>query len=234
MKRIVAGRGDLTQVVAGREGAVALGFDDDAADGGVPGQPVEFRLQRIYKFARERVHGAGAVEREEGDATLVAAEKHGFVGGSGHGGILWEATRGVMPVMSPAELIEFLDEHFPQAAHLGLAIEHLDDKTIRLRLPTHERHLRPGGTISGPTLMWLVDCGFYLLILGQLGPVALAVTTSLNINFMRKPEPADLIGEGRLMKLGKTLAVGDFTIWSDGKPEPVAHATVTYAIPRKA
>ena len=72
-----------------------------------------------------------------------------------------------MPVMSPAELMDFLAEHFPQAAHLGLAIEHLDDRTIRLRLPTHERHLRPGGTISGPTLMWLVDCGFYLLILGH-------------------------------------------------------------------
>jgi uncharacterized protein (TIGR00369 family) len=138
-----------------------------------------------------------------------------------------------MLVMSPAELQAFLAEHFPQAGHLDLRIEHLDDKTIRVRLPAHERHLRPGGTISGPTLMWLVDCSFYLLILGQLGPVALAVTTNLNINFMRKPEPVDVIGEGRLMKLGKTLAVGDFTIWSDGAAEPVAHATVTYAIPPK-
>lgn len=138
-----------------------------------------------------------------------------------------------MPVMTPAELLKFLDEHFPQSGHLGLAIEHLDDRTIRLRLPTHERHLRPGGTISGPTLMWLADCGFYLLILGQLGPVALAVTTNLNINFMRKPAATDLIGEGRLLKLGKTLAVGDFTIWSEGEAEPVAHATLTYAIPPK-
>lgn len=138
-----------------------------------------------------------------------------------------------MPVMSPADLLKFLEENFPQAGHLDLAIEYLDDKTIRVRLPTHERHLRPGGTISGPTLMWLTDCSFYLLILAQLGPVALAVTTNLNINFMRKPEPADLIGEGRLLKLGKTLAVGDFTIWSDGVQEPVAHATVTYAIPPK-
>lgn len=138
-----------------------------------------------------------------------------------------------MPVMSPAALLEFLKEHFPQAAHLGLAIDHLDDETIRVRLPSHERHLRPGGTISGPTLMWLVDCGFYLLLMGRLGPVAAAVTINLNINFMRKPEPVDLIGEGRLMKLGKTLAVGDFTIWSDGVEEPVAHATLTYAIPPK-
>ena len=108
-----------------------------------------------------------------------------------------------MPVMTPADLHKFLDGPFPAGGHLGLAIEHLDDATIRVRLPTHERHLRPGGTVSGPTLMWLVDCGFYLLLLGRLGPVALAVTTNLNINFMRKPEPADLIGEGRLMKLGK-------------------------------
>jgi uncharacterized protein (TIGR00369 family) len=136
-----------------------------------------------------------------------------------------------MPVMTPADLMKFLDEHFPQAANQGLAIEHLDDTTIRVRLPADERHLRPGGTIAGPTLIWLVDLGFYLLLLGRLGPVAQAVTTNLNINFMRKPEPADLIGEGRLMKLGRSLAVGDFTIWSEGRTEPVAHATVTYSIP---
>ena len=136
-----------------------------------------------------------------------------------------------MPLMTPAELHKFVEEHFPQAAHLDLRIEHLDDTTIRVRLPTQERHLRPGGTVSGPTLVWLVDLSFYLLIMGRLGPVAMAVTTNLNINFMRKPEPADLLGEGRLMKLGRSLAVGDFTIWSEGKKDPVAHATVTYSIP---
>jgi len=219
--------------MAGREGAVTLRLDDDAANLLVLGEPVEFRLQRVYKLARECVHCLGAVERQDGDAAFVAAQQDRFVGGSGHASILWEEGSAVMPVMSPADLLKFLDEHFPQAAHLGLAIDHLDDEKIRVRLPTHERHLRPGGTISGPTLMWLVDCGFYLLLLGRLGPVALAVTTNLNINFMRKPEPADLIGEGRLMKLGKTLAVGDFTIWSAGVKEPVAHATVTYAIPPK-
>jgi len=138
-----------------------------------------------------------------------------------------------MPVMTPAELTVFLEKEFPQAASAGMAIEHLDDTVIRLRLPTQENNLRPGGTVSGPTLMWFADCGFYLLILGQLGPVALAVTTNLNINFMRKPVLGDLIGEGRLLKLGKSLAVGDFTIWSAGKKEPVAHATMTYSIPPK-
>jgi len=139
-----------------------------------------------------------------------------------------------MPLMTPGELIAFLETEFPQAAQAGMKIEHLDDKVIRLRLPTGEKDLRPGGTVSGPTLMWFADCGFYLLILAQLGPVALAVTTNLNINFMRKPEPGDLIGEGRLMKLGRSLAVGDFTIWSDGKKEPVAHVTLTYSIPPKS
>ena len=135
-----------------------------------------------------------------------------------------------MPVMTPADLHQFLKQHFPQAPP-GISVESVDDTVIRIRQTTEDRHLRPGGTISGPTLMAMVDCGFYLLLLAQLGPVALAVTTNLNINFMRKPEPGDLLGEGRLLKLGKTLAVGDFTIWSEGLPEPVAHATVTYAIP---
>jgi uncharacterized protein (TIGR00369 family) len=137
-----------------------------------------------------------------------------------------------MPVLTPADLHKFLAEQFPQVAHFDLQVEHLDDTTIRIRLPNHERNLRPGGTVSGPTLVWLADLGFYLLIMGQLGPVAQAVTTNLNINFLRKPEPADLIGEGRLMKLGRSLAVGDFTIRSEGSEEPVAHATLTYSLPR--
>jgi uncharacterized protein (TIGR00369 family) len=137
-----------------------------------------------------------------------------------------------MPVMTPDDLHRFLKEEFPQAPP-GISVESVDDTTIRIRQVTEDRHLRPGGTISGPTLMAMVDCGFYLLLLARLGPVALAVTTNLNINFMRKPDPGHLVGEGRLLKLGKTLAVGDFTIWNEGEKDPVAHATVTYSIPPK-
>ena len=137
-----------------------------------------------------------------------------------------------MPVMTPDDLHRFLKEEFPQAPP-GITVESVDDTTIRIRQVTEDRHLRPGGTISGPTLMAMVDCGFYLLLLSRLGPVALAVTTNLNINFMRKPEPGHLVGEGRLLKLGKSLAVGDFTIWNEGETDPVAHATVTYSIPPK-
>jgi len=135
-----------------------------------------------------------------------------------------------MPVMTPDDLHRFLEEEFPQVPP-GISFDSVDDTTIRVRQKTLDSHLRPGGTISGPTLMAMVDCGFYLLLLARLGPVAMAVTTNLNINFMRKPEPGDLVGEGRLLKLGKTLAVGDFTIWNAGQDDPVAHATVTYAIP---
>jgi uncharacterized protein (TIGR00369 family) len=137
-----------------------------------------------------------------------------------------------MPAMTIPELKKFIAEHFPLPP-ADVDIEHLDDTTIRVRQKMHDRNLRPGGTIAGPTLMAMVDFGFYLLLLGRLGPVAHAVTTNLNINFMRKPEPVDLLGEGRLLKLGKSLAVGDFTVWSDGQKEPVAHATVTYSIPPK-
>jgi uncharacterized protein (TIGR00369 family) len=134
--------------------------------------------------------------------------------------------------MTPEELQRFLETEFPQAP-AGITIDSVDDTTIRVRQKTLDQHLRPGGTVSGPTLMAMVDFSFYLLLLSRLGPVAMAVTTNLNINFMRKPDPGHLIGEGRLMKLGKTLAVGDFTIWNEGEKDPVAHATLTYAIPPK-
>ncbi|MDP3546117.1 MAG: PaaI family thioesterase, partial [Phreatobacter sp.] len=94
------------------------------------------------------------------------------------------------------------------------------------------RQLLPGGTISGPTMMTLADTGLYVAILASIGPVALAVTTNLNINFLRKPDQRDLLAECRLVKLGKRLAVGEVSIWSEGDEEElVAHATGTYSIP---
>ena len=131
-----------------------------------------------------------------------------------------------------AEMLEaFNREHFPQINHMNLKVDHIDDSSIRVHMLTGDRHLRPGGTVSGPTMMELADAGMYLLLLAQIGPVALAVTTSLNINFLRKPEPGTLRAEGRLLKLGKTLAIGEFSLFSGDMEEPVAHATATYAIP---
>lgn len=132
--------------------------------------------------------------------------------------------------MSAAEVAAFLDREFPQIAPMALRIAALEPGFAQVRMPHHERNLRPGGTISGPTMMALADASAYVLLLGMLGPVALAVTTNLNINFLRRPEPADLACEARLLKLGRRLAVLEERIYAGGA-EPVAHVTATYSIP---
>ena len=136
-----------------------------------------------------------------------------------------------MPRMTAQELEEFLYFHFPDSAHRAITVERVDEMYAQLRMRFGESLLRPGGTISGPSLMALSDTAMYLALLGMIGPVALAVTTNLNINFLRKPAQTDLIAECRLLKLGKRLAVGEVRIYSEGDAEPVAHATVTYSIP---
>ncbi|MBI1320295.1 MAG: hotdog fold thioesterase [Candidatus Hydrogenedens sp.] len=133
--------------------------------------------------------------------------------------------------MNAEDLIAFLRSHFPSVDKSGLAVEQVDEHSITMRLPYHEDHLRPGGTISGPSQMMLCDTAMYLMTLAQIGPVALAVTTNLNINFLRKPKPADMIAQGKMLKLGSRLAVGEVTLFSEGDDRPVAHATLTYSIP---
>ena len=143
--------------------------------------------------------------------------------------------------MSPQPLAFTLDairaylvEVFPQAG-LGRAfeIEAIGPMRACVRLIYGPSHLRPGGTISGPSMFALADVAFYVAVLAQIGPVGLAVTTNMNINFLRKPAPRDLIGEARLIKLGKRLAVGEVALYSTGDPEMVAHATGTYSIPSR-
>ncbi len=121
-------------------------------------------------------------------------------------------------VMTAEAIGELLHEVFPQAFYpgCGLAIERVDYGDIRVRRHFHEDHLRPGGTVSGPTMMELADFAMYVAVFSAVGPQPLAVTTNLNINFLRKPARADLIAEARLMKVGKRLAVGEVTIYSDG------------------
>ena len=139
------------------------------------------------------------------------------------------------PALTADEIAEVLHKEFPQAFYegCGLSIERVDYGNIRVRRHFHENTIRPGGTISGPTMMELADFAMYVAVFSAVGRQPLAVTTNLNINFMRKPDPGHRVGEGRLLKLGKTLAVGDFTIWNEGEKDPVAHATVTYSIPPK-
>ncbi|MFQ5564787.1 MAG: PaaI family thioesterase [Paracoccaceae bacterium] len=136
------------------------------------------------------------------------------------------------PRLTTAELAEFFDRHFPQLRD-EMVIEEVGPMRARLRMPVDARHLRPGGTVSGPTMFTLADCAFYVATLAMIGPEALAVTTNVSINFLRKPALRDLVGEARILKLGKRLAVGDVTLWSEGDDRPVAHAAMTYAIPGK-
>src|ERR1700719_786602 len=132
--------------------------------------------------------------------------------------------------MSVAELEEFLRAEFPQSFGSGeTAIEHADGESCLLRQRYSDRMLRPGGTVSGPTLMALADCAMYVVLLSAIGPVALAVTTNLNINFLRKGAPGrELLAAARLLKLGKRLAVGEINLLSDTSAEPIAHVTATY------
>jgi uncharacterized protein (TIGR00369 family) len=137
--------------------------------------------------------------------------------------------------MSVAELERFLRVEFPHSFGSGdTRIEQADGETCRLRQRYSDQMLRPGGTISGPTLMALADGTMYVMLLSAIGPVALAVTTNLSINFLRKGVPGhDVIAEARLLKLGRRLAVGEVLLFSASSPDPIAHVTATYSIPNK-
>jgi acyl-coenzyme A thioesterase PaaI-like protein len=128
------------------------------------------------------------------------------------------------------QISEFMAESFPQSK---VSIEAVDatSATVRHRIGIDE--LRPGGTVAGPVLMAVADAALYVAIFGRLGIVPLAVTTNLTVNFLRKPESGrDIVGVCKLMKAGRSLAVGEVWLYSAGTEEPVAHAVGTYALPR--
>ncbi|MGC1489510.1 MAG: PaaI family thioesterase, partial [Albidovulum sp.] len=121
------------------------------------------------------------------------------------------------PVMSEAEISTFLAREFPQLA-AEYHLEGLTDTGLIMRLRVSDKHLRPGGTVSGPTIFGLADFAFYFALLSRIGPVALAVTTSAAVDFMRRPRPdADLLANVRLLKVGRVLAVGDVMVHSEGQ-----------------
>ncbi len=129
------------------------------------------------------------------------------------------------------QLATFLKTEFPQNTTIVLAA---GDMGATVKVKIGFKDLRPGNTISGPTMMALADVALYVAILAEIGIVPLAVTTSLSFNFLRKPKAGcDLVGVCKLIKLGRTLAVGDINLYSEGDADPVAHAVGTYAIPRK-
>ncbi len=133
--------------------------------------------------------------------------------------------------MDAPALNAFLRRAFEQVAEDFDVIEVAED-TLRVRLVVMDKHLRPGGTVSGPSMFALADVAAYLMTLSRIGPQALAVTTNCSMDFMRKPSAGrDLIAETRLLKLGRALSVNDVLIFSEGGKDPVARATMTYSIP---
>ncbi len=134
-------------------------------------------------------------------------------------------------VMTRDELMKYLGEIFPQVV-ADYALDELEEDRLVMRLLTEQRHLRPGGTVSGPSMFSLADVSVYAMLLARLGHKALAVTTNASIDFMRKPEAGrDLLAECRLLKMGRVLVVGDVLMRSEGSEKPVARATLTYSIP---
>ena len=134
--------------------------------------------------------------------------------------------------MSAQELNSLLAEIFPQIGiGKSLDVEDTGPGFSRVRMRYGDHLLRPGGTISGPAMFSLADLAMYAAVLAAVGPVPLAVTTNLNINFLRKPGPNDMIGEAQLLKLGKRLAVGEIALYTVDAEELAAHATSTYSLP---
>ena len=136
------------------------------------------------------------------------------------------------PLMSKVDLENFLEKEFPQVSS-NFKILNTKPNSLSMLMHISDEHLRPGGTVSGPTMFLLADVSFYLATLSIIGPKSLTVTTNCSINFLRKPNISDLISETRVLKIGKTLSVGDVLIYSKGIKEPVAHASLTYSIPRE-
>lgn len=138
-----------------------------------------------------------------------------------------------MPAITLDQYNEIAEKTLPFAKIMGLRLESIDAHEVVMRAEYSEHFLRPGGTVSGPVMMGLADAAMYALVLSEIGPVPLAVTTNLNINFLLKPQPGDVIARARLLKLGKRLAVGEVHLFSaaDTSDDLVAHVTATYSIP---
>lgn len=129
------------------------------------------------------------------------------------------------------EFLEIARDGVPYVGQLGLAVELWEAGHVRMRLPYSDLIRRPGGTICGPALMGLADVTLYGLVMSLLGRCELAVTTDLSFHFLSKPEPVDVLAEGRIIKLGRRLAVGEVSMMSDGKSQPICHGIGSYAIP---
>jgi uncharacterized protein (TIGR00369 family) len=135
------------------------------------------------------------------------------------------------PALTKETLEQVIRDGVPLVGDMGVTIEALGRGTIRLRLPYRADFVRPGGTVTGPVLFALADVALWGAVLSLIGRVELAVTTSMTINFLRRPALKAVEAEARILKLGKRLAYGEITLWSEGDEAPVAHVTGTYSIP---
>lgn len=133
--------------------------------------------------------------------------------------------------ISAEELMRLAREEVPIAGNLGIVIEAVDAGHVSARVPYRDDFVRPGGTIAGPVMMALADFVMWGVVMSLRGPVHLAVTTNLNINFLRRPTPGDLLARGSILKLGRRLAVGEVSLYSGEDEDLVAHVTCTYALP---
>ncbi len=138
-----------------------------------------------------------------------------------------------MPRITIEEINELCEQSLPWALMMGFEIAEIGKGTCRVRLPQRDDFLRPGGTVNGPVLMGLADYGMYVAVLSRIGRVEMAVTSSLNCNFLRRPKAGAVIADCRLIKLGKRLAYGEVSLYTEGAEAdgPVAHVTATYSIP---
>ncbi|MEM7598997.1 MAG: PaaI family thioesterase [Pseudomonadota bacterium] len=135
------------------------------------------------------------------------------------------------PKATAKDIMDAIEREFPQVAG-DFSIETLEAGRVTVRLNVQDKHLRPGGTVSGPSIFGLADVSVWIVTMSMIGPQTMAVTTNASLDFMRKPEAGrDLLAECRLLKLGRVLAVGDVLIYSEGNEDPVARASMTYSIP---
>lgn len=133
--------------------------------------------------------------------------------------------------LNAQEIEQSLKQWMPMAQDIDLKVEEVRHGFARIRIPFQDKHLRPGGTISGPVMMTAADTAMYVAILGSLGEMAMAVTSNLNINFLKRPEQKDLLAEATILKLGKRIAFCEVGLRCEGSDELVAHVTGSYSLP---
>ena len=133
--------------------------------------------------------------------------------------------------LTPAMINDVIRQGLPASEDSGFVVENVTPRGVVCRLPWNDRHVRPGGTVSGPAMMTLADAAMYAAVLARIGRVEMAVTQNLNINFLARPGPADLLAEAEILKQGRRTIVLDVKLYTAGRPEVVAHATGTYSLP---